>query len=314
MGWQVTVCAVVVAICGLNVSGQVINDPENVTASIGDTVNLEWTFNSGGQDRLFEVWKKAPSTALASRSFGGQVGYFGQNENGGDPKYSVIGLATLQVKDVQKEDNGPYQLAITFSNGVDLTSTAYLIVNYPPSINGITASPSSTVREGTSLTLMCNADGNPEPNVVWTRQDGGLGKAATIDANSGNLVFPNITLADKGTYTCSVDNGIPEAASEDIAINVLTDHTTPAPTPSLTSPLPPLTSSMTSSMTSVPSLSSEGIGETLPPVVVGDGDYDEESTATALYPNPRSGVGRLQGCMYVVCLLLSVFLAGPRQS
>ncbi|KAI8495588.1 hypothetical protein Bbelb_265600 [Branchiostoma belcheri] len=259
-------------------TGQVINDPENVTASIGDTVNLEWTFNSGGQDRLFEVWKKAPSTALASRSFGGQVGYFGQNENGGDPKYSVIGLATLQVKDVQKEDNGPYQLAITFSNGVDLTSTAYLIVNYPPSINGITASPSSTVREGTSLTLMCNADGNPEPNVVWTRQDGGLGKAATIDANSGNLVFPNITLADKGTYTCSVDNGIPEAASEDIAINVLS------------------------------------IGETLPPVVVGDGDYDEESTATALYPNPRSGVGRLQGCMYVVCLLLSVFLAGPRQS
>ncbi|XP_035657834.1 peroxidasin homolog isoform X3 [Branchiostoma floridae] len=259
MGWKVTVCAFVVAICGLNASAQVINDPANVTASIGDTVNLEWTYNAQGQLRLFEVWKKAPSMALASRS-GGPVQYFRQNQNGGDPKYSVIGLATLQVKDVQKEDNGPYELSITFGNGYVLSSTAYLIVNYPPSIDGITASPSSTVREGSSLTLMCNADGNPEPAVRWTRQSGALGKAATIDANSGNLVFPNITLADKGTYTCSVDNGIPEAASKDISINVL------------------------------------------------------KSTATALYPAPRSGVGRLQACMYVMCLLLSIFLAGPRQS
>ncbi|XP_066300239.1 protein turtle homolog B-like isoform X2 [Branchiostoma lanceolatum] len=320
MGWKVTVCAFVVAICGLNASGQVINDPENVTASIGDDVNLEWTFDANGEARLFEVWKKVPSTALASRSGGntGPLQYFDQNQNGGNRKFSVIGAATLFVRDVQKEDNGPYQLSITFGNGVDLTSTAYLIVNYPPSIDGITASPSSTVREGSSLTLMCNADGNPDPAVRWTRQNGALGKAATIDANSGNLVFPNITLADKGIYTCTVENvikGAPQAASKDISINVLTDQlTTLAPTPSLTSPLPPLTSSMTSSVTSVvSSLSSEGIDATLPPLVVGD-DSDPESTATSLYPAPRSGVGRLQACMYVMCLLLSIFLAGPRQS
>ena len=66
----------------------------------------------------------------------------------------------------------------------------------PPTITHI--SHNQTVNEGDMLMLNCTADGNPPPNITWTR----------LSSNS-HVNFPMVVgRHDEGGYRCSADNGI----------------------------------------------------------------------------------------------------------
>lgn len=62
----------------------------------------------------------------------------------------------------------------------------------------IHVSDNQTVNEGDKVTLNCTADGNPAPNITWTRL-----------SSDNRITFPiNVSRHDEGGYRCSVDNGI----------------------------------------------------------------------------------------------------------
>lgn len=50
--------------------------------------------------------------------------------------------------------------------------TNFCIFAVPPSIIESQTSNDMVVREGTNVTLMCKANGYPEPYVMWRREDG----------------------------------------------------------------------------------------------------------------------------------------------
>jgi len=78
----------------------------------------------------------------------------------------------------------------------------------PPHIDHI--SGNQTVNVTDSVTLFCNAAGNPTPTITWTRLS---------DNSSVNLPL-NISRQDQGGYRCTADNGVGSPATKETFITV----------------------------------------------------------------------------------------------
>ena len=73
----------------------------------------------------------------------------------------------------------------------------------PPSRAVIMAEPNATVIAGETLTLICNADGNPAPDKFEWKRNG-----AEIQNNSAHrvLVISVATSTTNGAYSCKATN------------------------------------------------------------------------------------------------------------
>ena len=74
--------------------------------------------------------------------------------------------------------------------------TVYVIVEYPR----ITQSPIDLfVNEGGEARFVCQASGDPEPNITWVKVDDRLdGRRSTVRADN-SLVITNINIFDEGS-------------------------------------------------------------------------------------------------------------------
>ena len=71
------------------------------------------------------------------------------------------------------------------------------------------------VLEGNSLTLHCNASGNPSPNITWTRD-----KSSSV-LHQGNIYnILNIHRDATGYYTCTACNGVGEQQNATAVVTV----------------------------------------------------------------------------------------------
>lgn len=79
------------------------------------------------------------------------------------------------------------------------------------------------VREGDNLRLRCQASGEPQPQVEWTRSDGSVIPMGRWKDGSENGEVLNITHIHRdhtGTYTCEAYNGIPPNANKTFTVEV----------------------------------------------------------------------------------------------
>jgi roundabout axon guidance receptor 2 len=63
-----------------------------------------------------------------------------------------------------------------------------------------------TVLKGQSVQFQCRVGGDPEPNILWRRDDGKMpiGRAQILDDKS--LRIENVEPVDEGLYICDAEN------------------------------------------------------------------------------------------------------------
>ena len=93
----------------------------------------------------------------------------------------------------------------------------------------ITTQPQvGSVIEGDNVTLSCNASGNPEPTISWTR-DGSLVSSGdqriSFEAGNRQLTITNVNRTDSGQYLCVADNSEGNDTSNAITLAVKCKYT-----------------------------------------------------------------------------------------
>lgn len=98
-----------------------------------------------------------------------------------------------------------------------------------------------TARKGGAVTLECKASGNPVPQVTWVNilkcilqndfklftlkifqtKKSGTGKSAQRIGEGPILTLERVERQQSGVYQCSADNGVGEAATVDMRLDVL---------------------------------------------------------------------------------------------
>ncbi|XP_032679470.1 lachesin-like [Odontomachus brunneus] len=132
----------------------------------------------------------------------------------------------LHIRDVRQSDRGNYMCQI--NTDPMKSQIGYLEVVVPPDISDDSTSTDMVVREGSNVSLRCEATGSPKPNITWRREDGeliSLGKNLEVPSIEGSIF--NITKVNRlqmGAYLCIASNGVPPTVSKRIMLVV---HFTP---------------------------------------------------------------------------------------
>ena len=75
-------------------------------------------------------------------------------------------------------------------------------------------------REGSSLTLECQASGNPEPTITWKKENSVLPSGLKFSSGPA-VVISAVERGDGGLYVCMGDNGVGSQSRANISLTVL---------------------------------------------------------------------------------------------
>ncbi|CAG9808676.1 unnamed protein product [Chironomus riparius] len=145
-------------------------------------------------------------------------------------RYSVINeemkVWRLKINNIREADRGCYMCQI---NTTPLKKQIGCIdVHLPPDILDTESSKDITVTEGQNASLYCAASGNPQPRIIWRRDDGNPiitkvnnNKTRRSDTVEGELIsFHNVDRRQMGAYLCIAKNDVPPAVSKMIHLIV----------------------------------------------------------------------------------------------
>lgn len=85
-----------------------------------------------------------------------------------DSRFKLVDGYNLQISNVRIQDAGDYVCQIGDQDSRDQVHTVEIMV--PPSVRPVPQNGQITARKGSSVTLECKANGNPVPNLVWTKK------------------------------------------------------------------------------------------------------------------------------------------------
>ena len=112
----------------------------------------------------------------------------------------VVKDGQLSVINAQKKDSGLYKCKATNPFGEDSAVTHLVVVELP---NFTVRPPSHLEVESTqNVTVRCQATGDPQPKVTWTKESGELPVRRSEAGVDGTLKIWNPVEEDSGIYTC----------------------------------------------------------------------------------------------------------------
>ncbi|XP_026868483.2 neurotrimin isoform X2 [Electrophorus electricus] len=165
---------------------------DNVTVRQGETVFLSC---SQGDVVTHTAWLNRSS-----------ILYAGVDKWSVDPRVSLVTFNrdefTIKIENVDVSDEGLYVCAVQTSSR-PRTTFVHIIVQVPPKI--IDFSKDMVVNEGTNVTLMCLANGKPEPAINWRVHSLSGGSVGSDDEY---LDIPSISRHKAGEYECMAANDI----------------------------------------------------------------------------------------------------------
>ncbi|XP_068685500.1 hemicentin-1-like [Montipora foliosa] len=108
----------------------------------------------------------------------------------------------LHIAVINRNESDVYECHAWNGIGNNDTESCTIDVQYSPEI--LTAPSAEVVVEGGSLRLFCNATGNPQPIITWTKQDN-----MTILSVSNTLRLTGLTRKDDGSvFSCKAQNDL----------------------------------------------------------------------------------------------------------
>ncbi|XP_073965973.1 limbic system-associated membrane protein-like [Choristoneura fumiferana] len=173
--------------------------PQTYNLTIGRSVRLECRVDI--KDTVVE-WTKDGQTIVKTDFLVGSP-----------TKYDFNSTASsdLIVKSVEPSDSGIYRCRL--EQGLPAQVEHSLVVYEAPIVVNITASPSDRPREGADVTLTCNVNGSPAPEVQWTltplgsTENKNLGEKDATFTRYG-VTIKNIKSEQSGTYFCYAFNSV----------------------------------------------------------------------------------------------------------
>ncbi|XP_066297171.1 protein amalgam-like isoform X1 [Branchiostoma lanceolatum] len=127
---------------------------------------------------------------------------------------------SLMIRHVTRTDAGLYTCVADHVVRQERSSLR-LSVLYPSAIISMSDSVTSSLSD--RVTLQCVADGNPPPNITWTKNGLKL-KSRTHSLSSSvrasSIVLPKVMKNDSGTYLCVATNGVGEHDKKTLELTI----------------------------------------------------------------------------------------------
>lgn len=185
----------------------VFEDPSNVTAIAGTNAQLQCKVHH--LENYTVAWVNPRGTILTR-------GYLKitddtriSTDRNVDEDWNII------IRNISFEDRGFYNCVINTAPFPSV-NRVHLHVIVPPRIIGSVAHTPVVVREGETVTLVCNATGYPLPKIHWFRDR----KTNVTDLPGDTLVIRNITRHCAGEYQCRANNGLPMEDTREFKVEV----------------------------------------------------------------------------------------------
>ncbi|XP_064207104.1 neural cell adhesion molecule 1a isoform X9 [Anguilla rostrata] len=139
-----------------------------------------------------------------------------------DVRYQALSNNHLQIRGIKKTDEGEYTCEGRIMSRGEIDFTVIKVtVNVRPSLRPRQTELNATADVGQSVMLACDADGFPEPNVTWARNNVVLetDDKYSLNEDGSELIIKDVKKVDEGDYTCIAKNKAGETEKE-ISLNV----------------------------------------------------------------------------------------------
>lgn len=181
-------------------------DGNTYKAQVGNSIQLLCQVENLGESNI--IWKESNRIITAGTMIIRK-----------DSRLHLENGYNLRIDNLKESDSGEYVCEIeTYGSPIHQTSQLEILV--PPSVQPLPQDGKFVVRKGSTITLECEAKGNPPPKITWQRANNVLPSGDKfVDGNS--VVIQEVSRHHSGIYICSADNEVGNPARAEIDLKVL---------------------------------------------------------------------------------------------
>ncbi|XP_045693661.1 neural cell adhesion molecule 1 isoform X11 [Phyllostomus hastatus] len=139
-----------------------------------------------------------------------------------DVRFIVLSNNYLQIQNIKKSDEGIYRCeGRILARGEINFKDIQVIVNVPPTVKARQSIVNATANLGQSVTLVCDAEGFPEPTMSWTKDGEQIENEEDekyfFSDDSSELTIRKVDKNDEAEYVCIAEN---KAGEQDASIHL----------------------------------------------------------------------------------------------
>ncbi|XP_013141245.1 PREDICTED: hemicentin-1-like isoform X2 [Papilio polytes] len=171
-------------------------EPSRITARRGDTAFISCSLLKGNPEPKITWQYKNNETE--------EFQYLRNNMKVNEEGFEV------SIHNASRQDEGFYQCIAENAIGKD-NYQLFLNIQYPPELKYSKQNGSNQleIKSGEKVVLSCNAVGNPQPIVVWTKEGKPISYSRNIYLNDANeVVIENATVYNAGAYSCNASSAL----------------------------------------------------------------------------------------------------------
>ncbi|EDO32297.1 predicted protein, partial [Nematostella vectensis] len=114
---------------------------------------------------------------------------------------------TLYLLSILERRAGLYMCVATNSLGAATATTTLNVLHYDSLSHALTIGDNLNTLISTSVSIHCNATGNPVPSITWSRSGALIEPSKRIKIMGSTLVIVGTLWSDTGSYECVASNG-----------------------------------------------------------------------------------------------------------